>query len=138
MDFFTVRRARVRPEFASLYPELVQGVWMSAARAARLVRQADPAQQRVQACGCRRILCDLHFEFRGGRKEPRPAFPPKPTLEEPYAGALDQLVQKVRARSADIATFTTEMLRELNSPTPGEEIVLFGDGQERRLIHQRT
>lgn len=72
MDFFTVRRARVRPEFASLYPELVQGVWMSAARAARLVRQADPAQQRVQACGCRRILCDLHFEFRGGRKEPRP------------------------------------------------------------------
>ena len=73
MDFFTVRRARVRPEYASYYPELVPGVWISATRAARLIRQADPVQQRVHACGCRRFMCELHFEFRGGRGQPRPS-----------------------------------------------------------------
>lgn len=72
MDFFIVRRVRVRREFASLYPELVSGVWMSASRAARLIRQADPAQQRVHDCPCRRLMCEAHFEFRGGRRQGRP------------------------------------------------------------------
>ena len=72
MDFFIVRRARVRPEYARHYPELVPGVWMSAARAARLIRQADPGHQRVHACGCRRVMCELHFEFRGGRRQQQP------------------------------------------------------------------
>ena len=69
MDFFIVRRVRVRPEFASLYPELVPGVWISAGRAARLIRQADPLQQRAHDGGCRRLMCEIHFEFRGGRKQ---------------------------------------------------------------------
>jgi hypothetical protein len=68
MDFFAVRRVRVRPEFASLYPEMVAGVWVSAAKAARLIRQADPGQQRVHDCACRRLMCEVHFEFRGGRQ----------------------------------------------------------------------
>ena len=72
MGYFDVRRVRVRPEFASLYPEMVRGVWMSAAKAARLIRQADPMQQRVQGCACRRAMCEAHFEFRGGRRQPAP------------------------------------------------------------------
>lgn len=66
MNYFAVRRARVRPEFASLYPEMVPGVWVSATRAARLGRQADPNERRVHGCACARLLCDIHFEFRGG------------------------------------------------------------------------
>jgi hypothetical protein len=73
MDFFIVRRVRVRREFASLYPELVSGVWMSASRAARLIRQADPTQQRVHDCACRRLVCEAHFEFRGGTRQREPA-----------------------------------------------------------------
>jgi hypothetical protein len=69
MGFFVVRRVRVRPEFASLYPEVVPGVWMSATKAARLIRQADPKQRRVHGCACRRFLCEIHFEFRGGRSQ---------------------------------------------------------------------
>lgn len=66
MNFFAVRRARVRPEFASLYPEMVPGVWISAAKAARLGRRADPHERRVHGCPCARLLCEIHFEFRGG------------------------------------------------------------------------
>ena len=72
MDFFIVRRVRVRPEFASLYPELVPGMWMSASKAARMIRQADPTQQRMHDCACRRPMCEIHFEFRGGRRQPAP------------------------------------------------------------------
>ena len=86
MDFFVVRRVRVRPEYASLYPEMVPGVWISAAKAARLIRQADPAQQRVQGCGCRRLLCEAHFEFRGGprRLAPSGARQPRAEYNGPY------------------------------------------------------
>ena len=84
MDFFIVRRVRVRPEFASLYPELVPGVWISAGRAARMLRQADPMQQRVHACGCRRLMCEVHFEFRGGRRQDRPTGTWRPRAE--YVG----------------------------------------------------
>jgi hypothetical protein len=73
MDFFIVRRVRVRPEFTPLYPELVPGLWMSATGAARIIRQADPAQQRVHDCSCRRLMCELHFEFRGGPRQHLPA-----------------------------------------------------------------
>ena len=72
MDFFVVRRVRVRPEFASLYPELVPGVWISASKVARMIRQADPMQQRVHDCACRRLMCEIHFEFRGGRGQHAP------------------------------------------------------------------
>lgn len=73
MDFFIVRRVRVRSEFAALYPELVPGVWISAGKAARMIRLADPLQQRVHDCACRRLMCESHFEFRGGRRQHAPA-----------------------------------------------------------------
>ncbi|MEL7450722.1 MAG: inactive transglutaminase family protein [Pseudomonadota bacterium] len=56
-----------------------------------------------------------------------PPFPAVPSLEEPYATALEQLVASARARSADIATFTAEMLRMLADDTPDENVHLFLD-----------
>jgi hypothetical protein len=71
MNHFAVRRARVRLEFARLYPEIVPGVWMSAKIAARLVRRGGPRDECTQqGCARGRVLCDAHFEFRGGRGSP--------------------------------------------------------------------
>jgi hypothetical protein len=68
MAFFDVRRTRVRPEYAHLYPEIVSGVWMSARHATRLVKRNGPREQcRDQGCSRGRVLCEVHFEFRGGR-----------------------------------------------------------------------
>lgn len=66
MNFFEVRRARVRPEYAELYPEIVPGVWMSAKKAAQVVRRSRKSG-RSEAPGTR-VLPDLHFEFRGGSR----------------------------------------------------------------------
>ena len=65
MNLFEVRRARVRAEFAWLYPEIVPGVWMSARKAAQLVRRSPRPDRRPSG---ERVLPDTHFEFRGGRR----------------------------------------------------------------------
>ena len=64
------RRAKLKPEFRSLYPELPVNQWLPAwgvaTRRAETVWRDSGADALVQG----RLLSDEHFEFRGG--EPRP------------------------------------------------------------------
>jgi hypothetical protein len=53
-----------------------------------------------------------------------PPFPPRPVIEEPLATAVDILVSDVRDRSADTASFTTELLHRLNDPSPDANVEL--------------
>ncbi len=43
-----------------------------------------------------------------------PPFPTPPTLDEPSRIAMEALIAEVRGRSADVATFTAELLRRIN------------------------
>ena len=65
MAFFDIRRVRVRPEYAHLYPEVATDVWLSARRVTRLVRARRGP--RILLPGSR-VLTELHFEFRGGTR----------------------------------------------------------------------
>jgi hypothetical protein len=59
------REARLRPQFAELYPGLRPDVWYSAAwlSARQFARTpCDGVASEIAA-----ILSDQHFEFRGGR-----------------------------------------------------------------------
>ena len=61
-----VRKVRLRPEFAELYPGLDPGVWETATElAARLLAQhaLRPSPGYMLSD---RILPDEHFEFQGG------------------------------------------------------------------------
>jgi hypothetical protein len=65
-----VREARLRPEFAHLYPPLEAGRWEPAARMADqvvawLLRQPDRGYVAPE-----RVLRSEHFEFRGGTDKP--------------------------------------------------------------------
>jgi hypothetical protein len=59
-----IREARLRPEYAELYPGLQPGVWQAATAIGQqlllwhLATAATPQGERVMA--------DEHFEFRGG------------------------------------------------------------------------
>ncbi len=53
-----------------------------------------------------------------------PPFPPRPVIAEPLNTAVDVLVSDVRDRSADTASFTTELLRRLNDPSPDPNVEL--------------
>ena len=69
MNLFAVRRARLRPEFAELYPEIVPGVWISARKATRFVLARGRRELCMQlGCDRGRVLCEVHLEFRGGRR----------------------------------------------------------------------
>lgn len=54
----------------------------------------------------------------------RPSFPKPPEYPEPYASAIRAILEDVRGSSADVATYTAELLRQLNSPTPSENVEL--------------
>ena len=62
----TVRQARLRPEWAGLYPGLQAGRWIVASRLVPLVLRHRLQEQPTWEF-TRRILVDEHFEFRGGR-----------------------------------------------------------------------
>ena len=61
-----VREARLRPEWAGLYPGLLAERWIVASRLVPLVLRHRLQDQPIWEFA-RRILVDEHFEFRGGR-----------------------------------------------------------------------
>ena len=69
-----VREARLRPEFAHLYPMLEAGAWGPAALIAEQVAATRLQQLSDTYVFHDRVLTDAHFEFRGGT--PRRAMGP--------------------------------------------------------------
>ena len=59
------REARLRPEFAGLYPGIPAGQWVSAAVVADRVL-ADALLRGMEMAIRGRVLLAAHFEFRGG------------------------------------------------------------------------
>src|SRR3954470_11233737 len=60
------REARLRPEYAPVYPTLTPDVWQAAATLSeRSVALREPTAPR-DAVLQDRVLPDAHFEFRGG------------------------------------------------------------------------
>jgi hypothetical protein len=60
-----MREARLRSEFAHLYPGLTPGEWEPAARIAEAVLANLMLQEMAEAPAAERVLPEEHFEFRG-------------------------------------------------------------------------
>ncbi len=71
-----MREARLRPEFADLYPTLTPGQWEPAARVAEVVLARMLLLQISEAPLHDRILDEAHFEFRGETPDSSPRHPP--------------------------------------------------------------
>jgi hypothetical protein len=62
----TIREARLRPQYASLYPALEAGTWQPASAIGRqLLLWHLPASTPPQG---ERLMSEEHFEFRGGAR----------------------------------------------------------------------
>jgi hypothetical protein len=57
-------------------------------------------------------------------KEPKPTFPDKPDYPAPEGAAIDALLKEVRERSADVESFTRELLVRLKTDLSNENIKL--------------
>jgi hypothetical protein len=62
----SIREARLRPEYATLYPDLVPGVWVPACTLRDFVLERGLYQRRTGSPTHRRPLLESHFEFRAG------------------------------------------------------------------------
>jgi len=60
-----LREARLKPEYAELYPDVDPGVWYTAATLAEHLLAHFLRQERASRSLPERILDDHHFEFRG-------------------------------------------------------------------------
>jgi hypothetical protein len=67
------REARLKPEFADLYPGLESGIWYKAAWLS--ARQFARTPCEGDAASIARMLDERHFEFRGGGHRRRPSGP---------------------------------------------------------------
>jgi hypothetical protein len=66
-----MREARLRPEFAQLYPALTPGEWEPAARIAEAVLANLLLREMTDSPSPDRLLPETHFEFRGGAQPAR-------------------------------------------------------------------
>ena len=66
-----MREARLRPEFARLYPGLTPGRWEPASRIAEAVLANVLLHKMGEAPVPDRLLDEAHFEFRGGAEAER-------------------------------------------------------------------
>jgi len=57
----------------------------------------------------------------------QPPFPTVPDYGEPYQSAVEAILDDVRTASADVETFTLELLNQLNDGVPNENIELIKD-----------
>ena len=65
------------------------------------------------------------FEDRKSEQsDTTPPFPPPPVINEPFKTAVDVIVADVREHSADTASFTSELLRRMNDPSPDPNVEL--------------
>ncbi len=58
---------------------------------------------------------------------PAPRYPEPPSYPEPYDSAIRAILEDVRNESADIASYTRELLVQLNAPNPNENVELLRD-----------
>jgi hypothetical protein len=70
--YSSVREARLRPEFATLYPRLEPGVWEDAAMLADQLVTEHSLKPSPGFMLSGRMLPGEHFEFRGGDPAGRP------------------------------------------------------------------
>ena len=65
-----------------------------------------------------------------------PPFPPAPVINEPVKTAVDVLIADARDQSADTASFTAELLRRLNDPSPdaNAELILSGIDSQAEFV----
>jgi hypothetical protein len=67
-----VREARLRPEFAALYPGVEPGVWQDAPALAEQMLTEHLLRTSPGYMLSERVLAKEHFEFRGGSPDSRP------------------------------------------------------------------
>lgn len=98
-------------------------------------RQADWAIRSLDNDRSLYYRATVIRDTRQRRIATRPEIPPAPQLQEPWASALTDLVEEVKRESADVQSFTAEVLDHLHESNEEASWKLFLEGIESPLEH---
>jgi hypothetical protein len=98
-----------------------------------LTRQADWAIRRLRQPKTLYYRALIIPDTKRRRFAAKPDYPATPELEEPFATALSDIVEEVRAESADTETFADAMLARLIGAEPDENMDLFLSDVDTRI-----
>ncbi len=87
-------------------------------------REAQWAVRRADGPQTIYYRISVYEDASSDQTDTTPPFPPSPVINEPYNTAVDVIVSDVRDQSADTASFTSELLRRMNDPSPGPNVEL--------------
>jgi hypothetical protein len=121
----TLRIPSLTPGFSILDENFVSRGFGLTTRTAPAGREAQWALR--QASG-RQTLYYRALVYRDPQRlaeDTTPPFPEPPTLDEPSRAAVEGLIAEVRRQSADVASFTTELLRHINQSEHDPYVSLF-------------
>jgi len=87
-------------------------------------REAQWAIRRADGPQTIYYRISVYEDPRSDQSDTTPPFPPPPVINEPFKTAVDVIVADVKEQSADTASFTSELLRRMNDPSPGPNVEL--------------
>ena len=103
-------------------------------------RQAQWAVRRADGPQTIYYRVSVYEDPDADQSDTTPPFPPPPVINEPFKTAVDVIVADVREQSADVESFTSELLRRMNdrSPDPNIELLLSDIGSDTDFVEVAT
>lgn len=127
------------PGFVILDEDFISGNYGLATETRRDNRWANWAIRRAN--GNQTLYYRISLARDDNSNEPAglvPPFPQTPYYPEPYKTAIEAILDNVRSASADIATYTRELLGQLNAERPSENVKLLRErsNNDEAWVHQ--
>lgn len=103
-------------------------------------REAQWAIRRAEGPQTIYYRISVYEDADSNQSDTTPPFPPPPVIIEPFKTAIDVIVAEVKEHSADTGSFTSELLRRMNDPSPGPnyELLLADSNSNAEFINNVT
>jgi len=101
-------------------------------------REAQWAIRRADGPQTIYYRISVYEDEKSDKSDTTPPFPPPPVINEPFKTATDVIVADVKEQSADTASFTSELLRRMNDPSPDPNVELLLSGADTSAAFVET
>lgn len=121
----TLRIPGLTPGFSLMDENFISRGFGSTTRSAPAGREAQWAIREATGPQTVYYRALMYKDPNRTAEDTTPPFPEAPKLDEPSRIALEALIADVRRQSADVASFTTELLKRINRGQGDQSVMLF-------------
>ncbi|WP_116812056.1 inactive transglutaminase family protein [Steroidobacter cummioxidans] len=121
----TLRIPNLTPGFSILDENFISRGFGHATRSAPAGRESQWTLRQAMGPQTLYYRAQVYRDASRMAEDTTPPFPEQPTLDEPSRIAMEGLIAEVRRQSADVASFTTELLRHINHAERDPYVSLF-------------